>query len=53
MSADSYHFTEGGISMKEKIKLRSSFTAQSTEQLRQRVTKKIEKLINTKPKKAS
>ena len=36
-----------------KIKLRSSFTAQSQEQLRQRVTKKIEKLINTKSKKAS
>ena len=38
--------------MREKIKLRSSFTAQSTEQLRQAVTKKIEKLMNTGAKKA-
>lgn len=36
----------------EKIKLRSSFTAQNKEQRRQAVTKKIEKLVNTKSKKA-
>ena len=35
-----------------KIKLRSSFTAQSREQLCRAVTKKIEKLINTKHKNA-
>lgn len=38
--------------MKEKIKLRSSFTTQSREQLCRAVTKKIEKIINTKRKKA-
>lgn len=36
----------------EKIKLRSTFTAQSMEQLRQRVTKKVEKIVNEKMKKA-
>lgn len=40
--------------MKEpKLKLRSSFTAQSREQLRQAVTKKVEKVANAKLKKAS
>lgn len=39
--------------MKEKIKIRNSFGAQNKEQLRQAVTKKIEKLMNTKAKKVS
>lgn len=39
--------------MKEKIRLRSSFIAQGKEQLQHSVTKKVEKIINTKPKKAS
>lgn len=38
--------------MKEKIKIRSSFVAPSKEQLRQAVTKKIEKLVNAQTKKA-
>ena len=38
--------------MRKKIKLRSSFNAQNREQLRQAVTKKIEKLMNTGAKKA-
>ena len=38
--------------MKEiKVKLRSSFTTKSKEQLKKAVTKKIEKLANTKLKK--
>ena len=36
-----------------KPQIRSSFKAQSREQLRQAVTKKVEKLINGKPKKVS
>ena len=35
-----------------KIRLRSSFTAQNREQLRQAVTKKVEKIANEKMKKA-
>ena len=38
--------------MQKAIKLRSSFNAQNKEQLCRSVTKKIEKLINTKRKKA-
>ena len=45
-------FREGGIRMKERIRLRSSFTAQSREQRRQSVTRKIEKLMNIKSGKA-
>ena len=36
----------------DKIRLRSSFLAQDTEQLRQAVTKKVEKIANDKLKKA-
>ena len=36
----------------ERIKLRSSFKAQSQEQLRQKVTKKVEKIANDKLRKA-
>ena len=39
--------------MKASIKLRSSFHAQNKEQLRQSVTKKIEKLMNIKAKNVS
>ena len=38
--------------MKEKLILRSSFRAQSREQLRQAVTKKIEKIVKAKLKTA-
>ena len=38
--------------MKERIKLRNTFTARGKEQLRQSVTKKIEKIMNTREKKA-
>ena len=36
-----------------KPQIRSSFKAQSREQLSRAVTKKVEKLINAKPKKVS
>lgn len=39
--------------MREKLTIRSSFNAQSREQLRQTVTKKVEKIANAKLKKAS
>lgn len=38
--------------MKERIRLRSSFIAKGKEQLRQSVTRKIEKIMTTKTKKA-
>ena len=42
----------GGMEMKEiKIKLRSSFTTKNREQLQKAITKKVEKLANTKLKK--
>ena len=45
--------SRGGIHMKtDKIRLRSSFLAQDTEQLRQAVTKKVAKIANDKLKKA-
>lgn len=39
--------------MKEKLKLRSSFQTGNKEELQKAVTQKIEKLVNTKMKKAS
>lgn len=39
--------------MREKLTIRSSFNTQSREQLRQTVTKKVEKIANAKLKKAS
>ena len=39
--------------MKAKIRLRSSFKAQSKEQLRQAVTKKIERIANARLKTAN
>ena len=54
MTLISYYLNEEAVMMKAlKLKLRSSFKAQSREQLRQAVTKKVEKLINGKPKKVS
>lgn len=38
--------------MQKVLKIRSSFAAQSTEQLRKVVTKKVEKIANEKLKKA-
>jgi len=38
--------------MKERLQVRSSFTAPSKERLKQSVTKKIEKIANDKMKKA-
>ena len=38
--------------MQKVLKIRSSFAAQSKEQLRQKVTKKVEKIANEKLKKA-
>ena len=38
--------------MKDKLQVRSSFAAPSKEQLKQSVTKKIEKIANEKLKKA-
>ena len=42
----------GGINMKAIIKIRSSFAAQSREQLRRNVTQKVEKLAGKRMKKA-
>ena len=39
--------------MKDKLKLRSTFTAQTKEQLRKAVTDKVGKIANAKLKKAS
>ena len=39
--------------MKDKLKLRSTFTAQTKEQLRKAVTDKVEKIANAKLEKAS
>ncbi len=39
--------------MKDKLKLRSTFTAQNKEQLRKAVTDKVGKIANEKLKKAS
>ena len=49
---DSYHERKGGIRMKEQLQVRSSFTAPGKEQLKQSVTKKIEKIANKKMRKA-
>ena len=38
--------------MKEQLQVRSSFTAPGKEQLKQSVTKKIEKIANIKMRKA-
>jgi hypothetical protein len=42
----------GGIIMKTKIIIRSSYAAQSREQLRKNVTQKVEKLAGKRMKKA-
>lgn len=39
--------------MRDAIRLRSSFMAQSKEQLRRAVTKKVEKIVNAKRKKTN
>ena len=47
-----YHVKKGVVHMKDKLQVRSSFAAPSKEQLKQSVTKKIEKIANEKLKKA-